>query len=268
MPRAASRARAWVLALGVAATPLPAGASYGPLDYPGASWGGVSRDLSGFEGYGTQGWVKQGVTWARLPRWGGVPIQTFASYQWRFRSENTRFYNAHGPGLSLELSKGPLDGGLEFAWQRFPELARTDDRYELFAGWYKRIDLARGARPALLGLPLLGLPLSTWGRLAHDLNGFEGDGAQGWVQQGVDWVRLPRGVVVTTFAGYRWRLRSENRTFYNMHGPAAGVELSRGRMQAGVEHLWRRYPELGRFERAFQLYLSWYLSWNLDRPGK
>ncbi len=254
--------RASALAALLAAGALaPAAASYAPLGFPGAAWGGASRDLSGLEGYGTQGWLKQGVTWVKLP-W-DMPVRTFASYQWRFRTENRRFYNEHGPGVSLELSKAFVDLGLELAWQRYPELGRRNDQYELFASWYRRVDLARGAAIRPLGIPIRGLPLSSWGRLAHDMNGIEGDGTQGWVSQGVDWARLPGGVSVTTFAAYRWRFRSENRPFYNMQGPAAGLEFGRGPVQAGFEHAWRRYPELGRFERAFQFYITWYSAWDL-----
>ena len=49
------------LAVLLAAGPASlAAAAYAPLGFPGALWGGASRDMSGFEGYGTQGWLKQG----------------------------------------------------------------------------------------------------------------------------------------------------------------------------------------------------------------
>lgn len=237
--------------------------AYEPVAYPGSTWGALTRDIDGLEGWGAQGSVKQGVTWLRLPL--EVDVNTFAAYRWRFRSENRPFYNAQGPAVSLEFTKGFLDAGLDFSWQRFPELRETSDQYELFVGWYKRLDLAKGGVD-ILGARARGLPLTTWGRVAHDLNGLEGDGTQGWVSQAVEWCELPRGLaVVKTFAAYRWRLRDKNRTFYNVHGPAVGVELSRGPVDVGLEHAWRRYPGLSRSDKAISLYADWYFGWDLKR---
>ncbi|MBI4060746.1 MAG: hypothetical protein HY403_04880 [Elusimicrobia bacterium] len=237
--------------------------AYAPLGYPGAIWGNASRDFSGFEGWGVQSWIKQGVTWTMLP--GEMPLQTFAYYRVRSRTQNRPYFDAHGPALSAEISKDFLSLGTDFHWQRYPELGLREDHHELFAAWYKRVDLARGHKPALFGGPLLGVPLSTWGRLTRDLDGIEGNGTQGWVQQGVDIIRLPGAVLVTPFAAYRWRLRSENRRYFNVHGPAAGLEFGRGPMQLGLEQAWRYYPELKRTERAIQAYLTWFYEWDLTR---
>lgn len=234
----------------------PAGAAgISPLGYPGSAWGGANRDLSGFEGYGSQGWVRQGVRWPALP--GGVGVQTAAAYRWRLRTENRRFYDAHGPGLTLELDKSFLNLGLDVAWQRYPRLNRTEDRRELFLGWYKRLVWARAGTAAF--------PLAAWGRLSRDLDGIEGNGAMGWLSQGAESPPLPGGLVARALASYRWRLRSRERLFYNVHGPALGLELSGRGMDLGIENVWRRYPELGRSESALQFYLSWYFAWDLAR---
>ncbi len=256
--RRTSRVLAALLALAASAS---SAAAYAPVGYPGGVWGNASRDFSGFEGWGVQSWARQGVTWATLP-W-NVPFQSFAYYRVRSRSENRPFFNAHGPAFSVELSKGFATLGADFYWQQYPELRRREDHHELFASWYKRIDLARGSKPKLLGVPLQGFPLTTWGRLSRDLDGLEGNGAQGWIQQGIDIVRLPGAIMVTPFTAYRWRIRSENRTFFNVHGPAIGIEFSRGPISLGFEQAWRRYPGLQRTERAVQAYLAWYYEWDL-----
>lgn len=242
-------------AAGLAGAGTSGGALPAPVGTPGSAWGGAGRDLSGFEGYGTQGWVRQGVRWPGLP--GGVGVQTAAAYRWRVRTENRRFYDAHGPALTVEFDKSFVNWGLDLAWQRYPRLGRTDDRRELFLGWYKRLVWARAGRAAL--------PAAAWGRLSRDLDGFEGNGAMGWLSQGVESPQLPGGLVARALASYRWRLRSRERLFYNVHGPALGLELSGGGMDLGIENVWRRYPELGRSESALQLYLNWYFAWDLSR---
>lgn len=258
--RRAKRAALSILAAVLTAGASPA-AAYAPLGYPGAFWGSASRDFSGFEGYGLQSWIRQGVTWAKLP--GDIPLETYGYYRWRSRGENRLYYDAHGPAVSVEISKAFASLGADFYWQNFPELHRQENHQEIFAGWYKTVDLARGSAPRSLGIPILGLPLSSWGRLSHDLSGVEGNSAQGWVQQGADVAKLPGKIRVTPFAAYRWRFRSMNRPYFNVHGPAAGVEFSGGHVQLGFEHAWRSYPELRRSERAYQAYLAWFYEWNL-----
>lgn len=253
-----------ILTLGFFAFSLPARA-YSPEGYPGSTWGNLSRDFSGLEGNGSQGRVTQGVDWFHLPT--NIPFKTYAAYKWRFRSENRPFYNAQGPALGLELSKWFLDLGLDFSWQRYPELGRNTREFEAYLAWYQRIDLAgKGAGKSLLGIPILGLPLSSWGKLTHDLSDIEGDGTMGWVSQGVEWAKLPGNVVFATLASYNWRFRSENRRFYNTHGPAVGVAFIRKPFELGLEYSWKRFPELGRTTKEFQLTLNWYYSWDLKKP--
>ncbi|MBI4386370.1 MAG: hypothetical protein HY551_03210 [Elusimicrobia bacterium] len=236
--------------------------SFSPEGYPGSTWGNGTRDLNGFEGYGTQGKVHQSIQWLTLP--GAITAKTFAAYRWRIRTQNRNFYDARGPAVGVEFTKSFVDFGADFSWQRFPGLNRTSEDFQLFVTWYKRVNLLEKSSQAnIFGLPILGLPLSTWGRLSHDLNNIEGDGAQGFVAQGVEWFRMPGDIVFRTLASYRWRFRSENRQYYNTHGPAVGVELGRKTVDVGVEFIWRRYPELPRSSRDFQLYLTWYFDWDL-----
>ncbi len=63
-----------------------------------------------------------------------------------------------------------------------------------------------------------GLPGSTWGQLSYDADRLVGAGTMGYVNQWIDWAKLPGGIMVNTFAEFRYRLRSENREFYNDYG--------------------------------------------------
>ncbi len=256
-----ARRFSWALAAALMLVPMGARADYHPLGYPGAVWGSVSQDFSGLEGLGSQGFVQQGVEWARLPA--DISFKTFAAYRWRLRVRNPDFFNAHGPAVIVQFSKAFIDAGVDLSRQRFPDLDRTVDQDELFAAWYKRVELA--GPPRLLGVPVLGFPLTTWGRVSHDMSGIEGDGTMGWVAQGVDWLRFRGGTTLTTAAYYKWRLRSQERQFYNVHGPSINVELRGDPFQAGVEYDWRTYPGLDSREKALQLYLNWYYAWSLGR---
>lgn len=238
--------------------------AYEPEAFPGSTWGNGTRDLNGFEGYGTQGWVRQGVQWLTFP--GQITAKTFAAYNWRLRSQNRTYYDSRGPAVAIEFSKAFLDLGWEYSWQEFPQLDTRSENPAVYANWYKRYDLSVWQKRAnILGLPVVGLPFSTWGRLSHDFNNLEGDGSQGYVRQAVEWVRLPGSVVLRTQASYNWRFRSKNRPYYNMHAPSAGAELGWKTVDLGIEYLWRSYPELSKNTRDFQLYLIWYFNWDLKR---
>lgn len=258
--RRAMRALCAVVLAALAAAPA---AAYAPLGYPGSTWGDLTRDLNGVEGNGSQGKLIQGVHWLTLP-W-KVEAKALAGYTWRVRTEERRFYDVRGPVVGVEFTKGFLDVGADFSRQEFPRLGRTSDTGTLYGVWYRRRDLAKGfAQPRLLCIPIVGAPLSTWGKLSRDFDNFEGNGAQGFVSQGVDWAKLPGAVTLRSVVSYRWRFRTENRRFYNSYGPAVGLELSRKTFDLGIERFWRRYPELPRpASKEFQAYLTWYHRWDL-----
>ena len=245
-------------ALLVAAGPAPLPA-YSPAGYPGSAWGVASRG-DGLEGYGTQGWVRQGVNWLSP---GGFDLNTYASYSWRVRTKNKTYYDVYGPGLSAAAEKGPFSLGLEYAWLRYPKLPDTTRSASVFGNWYYTADVSKWAgKPAFGKHSPLALPLSTWGRLNYDLHGAEGSGSQGWVKQGVDWFSVGRWKV-NTYAAYNWRLRTRNRTYYDALGPSAGLNVSRGGLDLGMEYLWQRFPRLHTTTKHFNLYLAWFYDWNL-----
>jgi hypothetical protein len=252
-------------ALAVAAAAAPA-LAYEPLAYPGSTWGNVSRDFSGFSGYGTQGYVQQGVDWFALPQ--NVVFDTYVGYGWRDRSNNQHYFNEYGPYAGASLAKGPFKVGGEFAAQTYPPLDETTHDFDVYGSMYWRKDLSPWT-----GLPpwgsgrALAVPFSVWGRVEKDFNGIEGVGSMGWVEQGVDWTKLPGGITFETFGAFRWMLRSLNDQYYDEYGPAAGVQFKRGPLDLDLEYAWRYYPHLQSYQNGPQLTLTWYFDWDLKKLG-
>ena len=241
--------------------PAPA-LAYSPLGYPGSTYGDLTRNFNGVEGSGTQGWLRQGVTWLR-PK--GVDLNTYAEYSWRMRTKNQHYYTAYGPGLMLALEKGPFSFGVEYNWLRYPIASTTSNYASLFGLWYYLTDTYTLAGIKGGKHTPLALPLSTWGRLNYDLQGIEGSGSQGWIKQGADWFSLGRGWMFDTYAAYNWRLRTKSRNYYNAFGPSLGVEASKSPVKVGLEYLWQRFPQDHVSTRTFNLYLTWYFGWDLKK---
>jgi len=238
--------------------------AYSPLGYPGDSWGEGTRDLNGIEGYGTMGFVRQGVDWFDLP--GGIPVDTYGEYVWNVRSLNKKYYNGYGPGLGIMFSKSIFDFGVDFNWSEYPGLHQIEDYDTIFTRWY---DLWDWSNPAhihkIFGIPIVGLPLWTWGALFYDLTqNVQGNGTQGYVNQGIDWFKLPwGGAVFDTYAAYNWRLRTLNSAYFNAYGPGLGSQIVVGPFKIGAEYDWFRYPGLSGQFNSFQFFWTWYYNWDL-----
>ncbi len=108
---------------------------------PGSTWGSVSQDADNIEGPGAIGYLNQGVDWTTLP--GGVVFNTFAEFRYRIRGGNKTYYNAYGPALGLELRKWSFHLGMDYYWQRFPELDESSNRLRYYLSWYYDWDLKR-----------------------------------------------------------------------------------------------------------------------------
>jgi len=119
--------------------------------------------------------------------------------------------------------------------------------------------------PSTYAFEIQGLPGSTWGQTHYEGEGLTGPGALGWVNQGIDWTTLPGGVVFNTYAEYRFRLRTENKEFYNGYGPVLGLEFKKSIFSLGVDYYWERFPELSENSNRLQYYLTWYYSWDLKK---
>ncbi|HUK56091.1 MAG TPA: hypothetical protein VLY20_05485 [Nitrospiria bacterium] len=228
------------------------------LDYlglPGSTWGEVSHDVDSLVGSGAMGYVNQGIDWVKLP--GAITFNTFAEFRYRFRSENKEFYNAYTGATGLEFKRGPFHLGMDYAWERFPAEGEQSNNLQYYLIWYYDWDLDRTSRK------LLGVPGSTWGELSHDVNSLVGTGAMGYVNQGIDWVKLPGAVTFNTFAEFRYRFRSDNKEFYNAYSEATGLEFRRSPLHLGMDYVWERFPGTGERSNKVQYYLTWYYDWDL-----
>ncbi|MDE2313135.1 MAG: hypothetical protein KGL04_03045, partial [Elusimicrobia bacterium] len=113
----------------------------------------------------------------------------------------------------------------------------------------------------------LAYPFTDWNEFSSDFNKVQGDASMGWVQQGVDWIKLPGGVVFDTFGGYYWMARSDNQTYFNQNGPYAGAMLSRGAFNVGAQYYWETFPVLRQYARDPQLFGTWYKTVDLGLPA-
>lgn len=111
---------------------------------------------------------------------------------------------------------------------------------------------------------IVGLPGSTWGQVTHDADsGLTGTGFMGFVNQGIDWTKLPGDITLNTFVEYRYRTRTENSTYYDTQGPAIGIELKKTYFRLGADYYRERLTELDRTSDNKEFYFSWYYDWDL-----
>lgn len=111
-----------------------------------------------------------------------------------------------------------------------------------------------------------GMPGSTWGNLTDSSSTVNCSGGMGWINQGIDWTTLPGGVVLNTFAEYRYRARSCQREYYDAQGPALGLELKKDFLRLGVGYYRETmpsYPGGPRRSATSELYLAGYRAWDL-----
>ena len=243
-----------------AAVAVPSSAAI--LGLPGSTWGEATRDADNFEGWGSQGNVKQGVDWLKLP--GGHVLDTYIGASWRFRDQHTFYYDAWSPLAGAAISRSFYTIGAEYSHTRYTELGQTADQMTAYVSVYQDW-CASDSSSRLFGLPVHGYPGDVWGRLTHTFDGYEGTGSQGHVNQGIRWLYLPGGVGVSTIAEYRWQLRALNNTYYDEHGPALGVELRRDGLRAGAQYYWQFLPALAQRHTTLYFYAGWYLAWDLHR---
>jgi stress response protein SCP2 len=225
---------------------------------PGSTWGNVSHDVDKLVGTGAMGYINQGIDWVELP--GEITVNTFAEFRYRFRSENQEFYNAYSSAVGLEFKRSPFRLGMDYAWERLPSLHEQSNKVQYYLTWYYDWDLKR-ASPG--GLNVQGFPGSTWGNISHDVDKLVGTGAMGYINQGIDWVRLPGEITFNTFAEFRYRFRSENKEFYNAYSKAVGLEFKKSPFRLGMDYVWERFPALGEQSDKVQYYLTWFYDWDL-----
>lgn len=253
----------WTALIFVTAFAVPASA-FEIQGFPGSTWGNITYDNNKVSGSGSMGNINQGVDWLTLP--GDITLNTFAEYRYRIRSKNKQYYDTRGPALGLALKKSIFQLGVDLYWEHFPELNKTYNNREFYLVWFYDWNLKTSENPRLLGINIKGLPGSTWGRLNYDVTGLNGSGAQGFVNQGINWGTLPGNIDLITFAEYRYRARTKNQRYYDAQGPAIGIEFKKSAFSWGINYYWERLPELGEASDRIQLYFIWFYDWDLKKP--
>lgn len=230
--------------------------------YPGSTWGVVTDSSSDVSGSGNMGWVNQGIDWITLP--GGVVLNTFAEYRYRDRSRQPEYFSAQGPAVGLEFRKSFLRLGASYYRETLPNYPnapqRSTTRETYLAGYYAW-DLAGTAELHTPGA--IGLPGAVWFNLSHNINGLTGSGGMGWINQGIDWFTLPGGAVCATYAEYRYRARTKFEDYYDVRGPAVGLEFKKPLFRIGTNYSWQYYPVLEQRSSALEFYATWYIDWDL-----
>ena len=107
----------------------------------GSSWGELTYESGdSLSGPSAQGYLKQGIDWITIHHY---QLDTFAALHYRFRTDNSDYYNAFGPALGVELKKGPVNIGVQYYWERFTELHRSNNQLQVFVNWWYGWDLLK-----------------------------------------------------------------------------------------------------------------------------
>jgi hypothetical protein len=102
--------------------------------FPGSFWGQVTHDVDSLVGTGTMGYLNQGVDWTTLP--GGIILNSFAEIRWRFRNENRDYFDAYSEALGVELKKSAFHLGVDYLWEKYPDLNDYSDKLQVYLTWY------------------------------------------------------------------------------------------------------------------------------------
>lgn len=107
--------------------------------YTGATYGRLIHGVNGNDGTSIRGFVRQGVDWFTFGN--DITLQSYVAYQFRFRTWDKRWYDAHGPAIGTELQRGPLAFGIDYSWEISPHGTETSEGLELYLNWYYDWDL-------------------------------------------------------------------------------------------------------------------------------
>lgn len=107
----------------------------------GSIWAEATYDSGDpANGPSSMGNIKQGIDWVEVNHY---RLNTFASVRYRFRSNNNFYYNAYGPVIGMELSKGPLNIGIQYFWERYTDWNISDDKIQFYINYWQGWDLLR-----------------------------------------------------------------------------------------------------------------------------
>jgi hypothetical protein len=126
---------------------LLAGNAFAFVGFRGSTWGDLRQEIPKDTDSNLilQGWVKQGVDWAK---WGNTTLNTYATLRYHVDTEKLDYNNSVGPGFGVSLeaysSRGLVASwGIEYLWDRFFQTDRTDQKLVFYMGWYGWWDLKK-----------------------------------------------------------------------------------------------------------------------------
>ncbi len=107
----------------------------------GSTWGQLTYESGdSLSGPSAQGYIKQGIDWVNI---NSYTLNTFGSLNYRFRTDNNDYYNAYGPALGMEIKKGPFNIGVQYFWESFNELHKSNNQLQVFVNWWHGWDLLK-----------------------------------------------------------------------------------------------------------------------------
>ncbi len=106
----------------------------------GATWGQLRYDIpkEGEENLMMDGWIKQGVDWAR---WGNTSLNTYGTIRYKWDTERLDWNNSLGPGVGISIDTYSPRGiifsiGAEYLWENNTlHSGRTDQRAVVYMSW-------------------------------------------------------------------------------------------------------------------------------------
>lgn len=110
--------------------------------------------------------------------------------------------------------------------------------------------------------PFEGLPGDSFGKIVQDLDGGAGISLSFYVNQGIDWVKLPGGIILNTYGEYRYSTRSNQSLYFNESGEALGITLKKSIFKLGLEYYWQSFPDQNANYLTTNTYLAWYQDWS------
>ncbi len=228
---------------------------------PGHTWGGGAKDVNGMTGTELIFTVNQGIDWVTFP--GDITLNTFAEYGYRNRTMENIYFRQRSKTLGVELQKGFLRLGVEYSWEKFPNLHQTDLIKNQYVDWY--YDWYKFMRRKLSDswVKFDSFTGHSYGRLNNDIDNDTGTGISGVVNQGIDWFTLPGDITFNTYAEYRFSFRTKDNYYYNYHSTGVGMVFEKAAFEVGIEYFRQRFTKQNITEKNLEVYVKWYHDWDV-----
>ena len=265
-----------------------------PLAYPFSSWGEIRlQDSDIEESLIGDGYFEQGVDWAKLPfNW---TLNTFAGLRFTQSNDSDHWWNNKvGPWFGVKVkhsftifpaSWGEVALGVRGEYYKYTNsTSRNTDFVEAafgqwsFGGDWNNLE-GYPSNPDPDRFPL-GYPFSSWGEIRLQNSDIEESLiADGYLEQGVDLVKLPLDLTLNTFVGLRFTQSNDKSRYWNNKvGPWFGVKVKRpfelfpgswGEIAIGVRGEYYQYTSNDDlYERDNDFVAALFLQWSFGGDWK